>query len=317
MNVGNDLEQLRAIRPTRGQDFLDLVGPLERDVALRHILTSPRQAAEARRRRRHYATPVALTAAAAAAAIVGSFTIGDSSDRPDGQHPTAVGNHATVNTPPVQTVAYVVKRGRAALASQTTGSLQVTTSDRYGSYRNVYDLSSGAERFTSRDPSGNVISDESSTGANDTATSTVVDYPDNAWWTLTNDPADRGDPGFGTDPASLRQQLADGDLVKVGTDTIDGQPAIHLRYPSPVLSIDGKTAYTDTSDIWVDETSYLPIREVGSNRVGVANREGSQWQSTLQWSDMPPASVDVPIPAGFTHLSGPPPNLLTTTGGRG
>ena len=222
------------------------------------------------------------------------------------------GKHQTVSKPPLRTVAYIVRRTRAAVAAETSGSLRVIYTDRFGRDRYIYDLSSGAERFTSHDPSGTVIFDQSATGPNATATSTVVDYPDKAWWTLKNDPADAGDSN---DPASFRQQLAAGALVVVGDDTINGQSAIHLRYPSAVFTIDGKKMATDTNDIWVDATTYLPIREKGSNRFATGQaahgtRRVQPWQTDYQWSATPPSNVTVPIPAGFRHLAGPPRHLL-------
>jgi hypothetical protein len=334
MNPISDLERLAAVRPVSSHDTQELVGPAERDLLLRTILTSEpadaladaavrgAQRAGPTRHRRKYAVGVAVTTAAAAA-IAGSLTLtGGQHPTVVGKHPAAAGKHATVGKPHVQTAAYVVQRFSAAVASETSGSLLSTTTSSDGvTYRYLYDLASGAERFTSSSVSGAVQIDESSTGTSATSTSTVVDYSDKSWWTLKNDPSDS--PTGGIDPASVRQLLAAGDLVVVGDDTINGQAAIHLQYPSRLFTLNGKTFATDTSDLWVDTTTYLPIRETGYQRfgdnksAGLSKRRPDSWQSDFQWSATPPSNITVPIPAGFTHLAVPPTQVPPPGGGLG
>lgn len=306
MSPVDELEELEAIRPRRGDDLQHLVSAEERSVALRSILASPREVADQTGHRRRYAMPAALAAAAAVAVIVGSVAISSRSSHNPARS-SAAGHHATVHAPRLLTVAYVTGRSREAIAGFTSGSMQVTvdrgdgTSEQY-----LYDLADGASLLTARDATGAVTSEESTTGTTATATRTFVDYAEQAWWswTLDNEPA--GATASGLDPASLREQLADGDLVKVGDEDINGQAAIHLRYASPVLTLGGQTVYTDATDLWVDATSFLPIREVGVSGAGDADPEADSWQSTFQWSHTPPSSVAAQIPAGFTHLPGPP-----------
>ena len=98
--------------------------------------------------------------------------------------------------------------------------------DKYGLWRDVQDLSSGANRETFRGTNGSVQFDYSSAGHGRAGTFKVVDYADRAWWTFKG-----AVPGLASDfsPHSLRQQLVAGALVRVGEDTIHGQAAIHLR----------------------------------------------------------------------------------------
>jgi hypothetical protein len=75
--------------------------------------------------------------------------------------------------------------------------------------------------------------------------------------------------------------------------------------------VNGKGYATDTSDVWVSASTFLPIRATGI--------KGHQWTATMTWSSQPPAPADLtPVPpAGFTHRDGPPPSVPAAGGGLG
>ena len=68
-------------------------------------------------------------------------------------------------------------------------------------------------------------------------------------------------PGSQYLPDTIRMQLADGLLVVIGHETLDGRDTIHLKQHLPA----GIPAEFVPSDIWVDASTYLPIREVEHN----------------------------------------------------
>ena len=68
-------------------------------------------------------------------------------------------------------------------------------------------------------------------------------------------------PGSQYLPDTIRMQLADGLLIVIGHETLDGRDTIHLKQHLPA----GIPAEFVPSDIWVDASTYLPIREVEHN----------------------------------------------------
>jgi hypothetical protein len=306
----DDLDLLRGIAPEEDRTPPLFTAP-EREALFAAAIAQPREGrpAPARHPVRTWAyrlAPVAAAGTAAAVAVIASGGApGAARHSPAAAHPTARPHRPAA--PPVRTVAYIKRHAAAAIAAEDSGTLRVTTTYPDGVSRDIEDLSSGASRYTFTAPDGTVQEDDSFTGTSDTATTTIVDYAVRAWWTFKNsggpDDADRSGPSF-------RQSLAAGALAIVGDDTVDGQAAIHLRYTSRTFKVNGQGYAVDTSDVWVNATSFLPIRETGI---------GGQWTAEMTWSSQPPTAAQVTAvpPAGFTHRDGPPPSLLQTGGGLG
>jgi len=141
-----------------------------------------------------------------------------------------------------------------------------------------------------------------------TRTVTVVDYRNKTWWRSASFYGNGNVPAtvwncsnIGTDDlnwnphemaAQLHTELSCGDLKAVGSGTAGGVPAVKL---SGYFNGSGTLTY------WVNTTTYLPFRFTAAG-------SGPTFQMNLQW--LPPtaanlATVNVPIPAGFTRV--PPP----------
>lgn len=101
---------------------------------------------------------------------------------------------------------------------------------------------------------------------------------------------------FGAD--QVRQEIAQGYLRVDGPATVGGKKAIKLSLRLP-------GAGGVTSVLWVDASTYLPIESV-------AHRPGKTPETTTTDYQMLPstpgnmASLNVPVPAGFTRTATPP-----------
>jgi hypothetical protein len=140
-----------------------------------------------------------------------------------------------------------------------------------------------------------------------TRTVTVVDYQNKTWWSADSFYGNGKVPAtvwncsnVGTDDlnfnpremaAQLRTELSCGDLKVVGSGTVGGVPDVELS---------GNFNGSGTLTYWVNATTYLPFRFTVAG--------SPTFQMNLQW--LPPtaanlAKLNLPIPAGFTHV--PPP----------
>ncbi|HEY7143339.1 MAG TPA: hypothetical protein VH637_03760 [Streptosporangiaceae bacterium] len=313
----DDIDRLRGIAPGTGRPP-ELFTAAEREALFAAAIAersdrrrSDRRPGPARHPVRTWAArlvPLAVVAAAGAAVAVIAFGPG-ATNGPGAANPrrAAAGHRHPAAAPQIRTAAYVQGRAVAALANQDTGTLRVTTTYSNGVSRDIQDLGSGATRTTFTAPDGTIQEDDAATGTGDSATTTIVDYAVRAWWTIRNE---GGSDLTGSTGPSLRQQLAGGALAIVGDDTVDGQRAIHLRYTSRTFTVNGKKYGVDTSDVWVSASTFLPIRETGTD---------GRWTATMTWSPQPPTHAELtPVPpAGFAHRHGPPPSLLQTGGGLG
>jgi hypothetical protein len=96
--------------------------------------------------------------------------------------------------------------------------------------------------------------------------------------------------------AQVNQQITDGAYTVSGPTTVDGVSALELAQTFPNGSV---------TDIWVDATTYFPVRWVNINSVVTQS-----WDFT--WSPSTPANMaelaPPPVPAGFTQA--PLPRVL-------
>jgi hypothetical protein len=133
------------------------------------------------------------------------------------------------------------------------------------------------------------------TGPDDgTRTVLTVDYTDRAWWTYRLDqpevPSDVSWIAMSDGPEDIQDTLRRLSLHLVGTERVDGQDTIHLGGPKP-------TGRGIAVDIWVDATTYLPVRiAFVSPDLSVTSR--------YTWLPRTPqnlAPFDLKPPAGFTQ----------------
>lgn len=108
----------------------------------------------------------------------------------------------------------------------------------------------------------------------------------------TRDPAPEGDvSGSGVDPAAIKHYLDSGKLVLVGEETANGAVTQHLRY----------TLDDFTWDVWVDASTYLPVKEAAANPRHSAI-------TTHQWLPRTPqnlAMMELTVPPGFSQVPTP------------
>jgi hypothetical protein len=241
-----------------------------------------------RRTRRTWAIGTAIAtpvAAAAAIVVVVGTTAGQGA--PDGsQHantaaPPTSGTSAPVR---VENVAYVKEQTLKALSQASqyvihakntyeSGHYDEWTDKATQRYRNdVYDSSTEiagrAADGEMRLPAPNEIKpgpirlrqSHAVSGPDGDQDIVTVDYDLRTWSTghLTDKrPTDIPDI---TDADSIRKAITDGTVELVGKENVDGLDTLHLRLHGP------KRSYR--IDMWVDSTSYLPVREIAAKSTG-------------------------------------------------
>ena len=136
-------------------------------------------------------------------------------------------------------------------------------------------------------------------GDQDTVT---VDYRLRKWFTdhtaYGKAPSDLPDL---TDPDSVREAVADGELDLVGPEKVDGRDTLHLRVFGPDRSY--------RVDMWVDSTTYLPVQEASAKSSGETGEQEfpASYAVTTRYSWLPRtgenlARLVVTPPPGFTHV---------------
>ena len=137
------------------------------------------------------------------------------------------------------------------------------------------------------------LSENLTTWSETTGTTSITIYPATRTWHETTEGPNGPRP---IAPPSIRQQVADGVYFVVATgQSVDGHTTIELSSTSD----DHVTSY-----LWVDSSTYLPVRESNSGGVGVPTGE-------VNWTYLPPspsalAKLQLTVPAGYTQVSCPP-----------
>jgi hypothetical protein len=93
-----------------------------------------------------------------------------------------------------------------------------------------------------------------------------------------------GAPQLDVDPAKITDAIATGELTVVGEETLDG--TLHLRGTEPDA----------TRDLWVDESTYLPVRATASGAFG-------SYEINYHWeprTDTTLSELLPPVPDGYT-----------------
>jgi hypothetical protein len=128
-------------------------------------------------------------------------------------------------------------------------------------------------------------------------TTVTIVYPSTKTWTVIS--PDPSNPNHPIAPPSLRDQIAAGVLTVVGTNvTVDGHNTIEVANANSGPN-------SGVSYLWIDSTTYLPIRQTLAPGPGVAG-DSSQTDWTYFAPDSAAKNLELLIPGDFTQVSSPP-----------
>ena len=133
-----------------------------------------------------------------------------------------------------------------------------------------------------------------------TGSTSLTIYPATKTWRETTQGPNGARP---IAPASIREQLANGVYTVVGTgQSIDGHNTIELS----ATSDDHGTSY-----LWVDSTTYLPVREASSGASDPTN--------DVDWTYLAPTpsaleKLQITVPVGYTQVLCPPNTAASSSG---
>jgi hypothetical protein len=262
------------------------------------VQAAPGLGAAVRRRyaRRTWALrAVVATPVAAVLALVAAVATVDGGGHP-ARPPVA---HGTTGAPAVRDVAYVHARTIQALdglSGYVVRTHAVSTGTGFAT-DGWSDAATGRRRYDTIAPSGQ----RRTTALISTSDPTVViDYENHTWWSYparvvsppTLKPGGGGDqaPLSVESPEEIRKALDTGRLELLGTERIGDRETLHVRLtglPAPI-----------TVELWVDATTYLPVRE------DVTKDGAGHGVTDYTWLPRTPenlAAFDVAPPAGFAH----------------
>ena len=105
--------------------------------------------------------------------------------------------------------------------------------------------------------------------------------------------------GFTLDAAGIRAEIASGQFKVIGPTELHGQQAVELQINVPPSN--EAPPHVTTARLWVDATTYLPMRQY--------LRMSNGQQNVTDYTFLPPTAENLAklrpvIPAGYTHVSG-------------
>jgi hypothetical protein len=315
--MSNDIEELLrdGMERTTAEVRMapDLAGRLAGQAARRH-----------RRRLRTRAGATGGTVLGAAGLTVAGFaTAGTPATAPGGTGATHGGTGAThggTGASRVQTAAYVLSHVNHALQGGHTVARIVTTQQSGGQRQTAtswfYGESAQTQVSVYAAPGGGIVTRDVShvSGGTDELTTTTVNYLARQWLTKTDRFAALPTSGASCAPgvtagaamnkphvtvgpavnaAVLRQLVSCGNFIVAGRQQVAGGSVIKL------VSASGKNPGITSETVWVDSSTYLPVRVLLSLR-------RFELQSDVQWLPATPASLAhlrLGIPAGFKRIS--------------
>ena len=290
------------------------------------VRAAPDLVAKLRRRRTRrtwvISTAVATPVAAAAAAAIVVTTVGQGapggSQQTDTAAPPTSGSDASVR---VENVAYVQEQTLKAISQSSQyvilarntyegGHYDEWTDKATLRYRNdVYDTST---EIAGRSADGKIHvpapneltpgpihlhQSHAVSGPDGDQDITTVDYDLRTWSTghLTDKrPSDIPDI---TGADSIRKAITDGTVVLVGKENVDGHDTLHLRLDGPRQSY--------RIEMWVDGTTYLPVRETAAKGDGNGFPATATVTTTYTWlprTEENLAKLVLTPPSGFKHV---------------
>jgi hypothetical protein len=112
--------------------------------------------------------------------------------------------------------------------------------------------------------------------------------------------------GFPLDAAGVRAEIANGQFKVAGRTELHGQPAVELDINVPPNN--EAPPHVTAARLWVDATTYLPMRQY--------LRMSNGQQNVTDYTYLPPtpgnlAKLRPEIPAGYTHVSGSSADLFS------
>jgi hypothetical protein len=149
-------------------------------------------------------------------------------------------------------------------------------------------------------PAGTTVSDEFPWGTSATTTGESIDvrYHYQQWTDQKSTPVSFNLP---LTPANIQHEIAAGNARVAGTAVVDGAQTVEL-------AISGFDGPGSSGDIWVDTSSYLPVRTVVSEPVRVFGQSAPTGTQTVQddYQFLPATPANLAqlhpvIPPGFTE----------------
>ena len=266
--------------------------------------------ARARARRRRVTRGLAAAVPAAGLAAAAALLLASGGPQPLLTRPGA-GGHARpgagAHNPAPLTVAYVTSQEKAAadglsnVIIKTTQGGTVTWSDpaiRMNRYR-VYGPGGKLASDELESLTGGVVKPPAATGQ--AQHRLYVDYATRTWWRLTTRTGVLKDtPVSGSLP--VPENNAGGQVSILGHRTVDGQDTIEVKYAPPRGFRPTKSSLWPTEYVWLNATTYLPVR---TEIYGVGPVE------TTDLAYLPATAANLAIfrltpPAGFTRVAPPP-----------
>ena len=164
-----------------------------------------------------------------------------------------------------------------------------------GSDGKVYKDGEYSFRMPAANPASNYTSNLDQGGLQLSGTLLVVNHFRHVWGVWHR----RFVLGFTLDAAGIRAEIANGQFTVVGRTELHGRQAIELKINVPPNY--EAPPHTTAARLWVDTTTYLPMREY----VRMSNGQ----QSVTDYLFLPPtpenlAKLRPVIPAGYTHVNG-------------
>jgi len=272
-----------------------------------------RDAARHNRRRRNGAAALVATGVVATGAGVGvSAFNGPAVHQAKPAAPTHSSAHST--SPRILTAAYVASRAETAIDASNAVLYTRSASGNGVTWKMWTDRRTGTNLGVSYDKAGNPLTATLVPGNGGRVT--VVDYQTTSWWTYVpvTDPrhAPRLDPkakrvnlnAFDT-PAQIKAALADGNLTLLGQQRLPGRNTVHVTHTFD------KGGLRLAMDMWIDATSYLPVRTAYQSPQLAKGQRAVNDLTWLPRTEANLAKLSLSAPTGFRHLSGPPKENLS------
>jgi hypothetical protein len=221
----------------------------------------------------------------------------------------------SAGTPEFVNADYVVKKVKAATSGGAGDPIEFVSSHAPDSEtgaptwtRSWSHPGSATSRIEVLDAAGNPVTASLVTTGKAADESVLIDYVDRTWAPLVspNDPDESGPAparaaaAAAGPEAEFHAALAEGTVRLAGHDTIDGRAAIELE-STPAAFGEG------TMRLWVDASTYLPIREV-STPPGASPTDPQSIRNDYRWLPANAESLAVldpqtAVPNGFHEVS--------------
>lgn len=247
-----------------------------------------------RRARQRWALTGALTLPVVAAGVAVALVVPAAPQGVRGGPPAGTGAAQP------RTAAFLAAHTEQALDGTGDSIVHTVTSLDDGTVQDTWSDVSGMRMVSSDGPVGAPTRTSQESVDGDRLVFLTVDYARHVWWRDSVSAPEKVAPGvilgvpYG-DPNSIRTDLAGGSLVVVGTEQVAGHATEHLRL---TVNAGGKAVVAE--DLWVDSTTFMPVRLVGQ-------KGPFHFTVSYEWLPRTPqnlARLELTPPAGFTEKLG-------------